>query len=41
MDRASRFIWEMKAGQRQADLFQQALATLVQVIEQSDDLTRL
>ena len=39
MDRASRFIWEMKCGQREANLFQQALETLAQLIEQSDDLT--
>jgi transposase-like protein len=39
MDRASRFIWELSCGQRETDLFQQAMATLVQVIEQTDDLT--
>ncbi len=39
MDRASRFIWEMKCGQREADLFQQAMETLAQVIEQSDEVT--
>jgi transposase-like protein len=39
MDRASRFIWELKCGPRETDLFQQAMETLAQVIEQTDDLT--
>jgi transposase-like protein len=41
MDRASRFIWELRCGERDRDLFQQAMATLAQVIEQTDDLTLL
>jgi hypothetical protein len=28
MDRASRFIWELKCGPRETDLFQQAMETL-------------
>ena len=39
MDRASRFIWELQCGERDADLFKQAIATLAQVIEQTDDLS--
>mgnify|MGYP001822460862 CR=1 FL=1 len=39
MDRASRFIWEMQCGERNADLFKQAITTLAQVIEQTDDLS--
>ena len=39
MERASRFIWEIKCGQREADLFQQAMETLAQVIDHSDELT--
>jgi transposase-like protein len=39
MDRASRFIWEMQCGERNTDLFKQAIATLGQVIEQTDDLS--
>lgn len=39
MDRASRFIWELQSGQRDAELFKQAVATLAQVIEQTDDLS--
>lgn len=39
MDRASRFIWELEYGERNADLFKQAMTTLAQVIEQTDDLT--
>lgn len=39
MDRASRFIWELQCGERDADLFQQAITTLAQVIDQTDDLS--
>jgi transposase-like protein len=39
LDRASRFIWEMQCGERNADLFKQAIITLTQVIEQTDDLS--
>ena len=39
MDRASRFIWELQCGERDADLFKQAIATLSQVIDQTDDLS--
>ena len=41
MDRASRFIWELQAGERDTALFQQAMATLARVVEQTDDLTLL
>lgn len=41
MDRASRFIWELRCGPRDADLFKQAMQTLSQVIVQTDDLTLL
>jgi hypothetical protein len=37
MERASRFIWELKCGQREHSLFQEAMATLSQVIAQSQD----
>jgi len=39
MDRASRFIWEMKCGRRERSLFQAAIETLSQVIEQTQDLS--
>jgi transposase-like protein len=39
MDRASRFIWELRCGQRETELFQQAMDTLAQVIAQTEDLT--
>lgn len=39
MDRASRFIWELRCGQRERGLFQAALETLKQVIEQTGELT--
>jgi transposase-like protein len=39
MDRASRFIWELECGERDANRFQQAMQTLAQVIQQTDDLT--
>jgi hypothetical protein len=41
MERASRFIWELDCGQRETALFEAAMQTLAQVIEQTDDLTRL
>jgi transposase-like protein len=39
MERASRFIWELECGQRERSLFQTAMETLSQVIEQTQDLT--
>lgn len=39
LDRASRFIWELQCGERDADLFKQAIATLAQVIDQTADLS--
>jgi transposase-like protein len=39
MERASRFIWELKCGQRDRSLFQVAMETLSQVIEQTQDLS--
>jgi hypothetical protein len=39
MDRASRFIWKLPCGERDADLFKQAIATLAQVIDRTDDLS--
>lgn len=39
MDRASRFIWELTCGEKETDLFQIAMETLAQVIEQTDDLS--
>lgn len=39
MERTSRFIWELSCGQRETALFKQAIATLTQVIEQTDDLS--
>ncbi len=38
-DRASRFLWTLECGKRDAALFQQAIARLVQVIEQTDDVS--
>jgi transposase-like protein len=39
LDRASRFIWEMQCGEHNTHLFKQAIATLAQIIEQTDDLS--
>ena len=39
MDRASRFIWQLDCGQRERELFEQAMQSLTQVIEQTGDLT--
>lgn len=41
MERASRFIWEMSCDEKTASLFEQAIATLIQVIKQTDELTLL
>ena len=38
MDRASRFIWDLSCGERDRTLFEQALQTLAQVIQQTHDL---
>lgn len=39
MDRASRFIWELTCFYSETELFQIAIETLAQVIEQTDDLS--
>lgn len=39
MDRASRFIWAMKCGKKQRQLFQAAIQTLCWVVKQTQDLT--
>lgn len=39
MERASRFIWEMKCGQHDRSLFQKAIETLRRLIAQTQDLT--
>ena len=41
MDRASRFIWELSCGPKTQTLFEQAMQTLGQVIDQTDDLSLL
>lgn len=39
LSRASRFIWELSCGEKDAELFQNAIETLIQVIEQTEDLS--
>jgi hypothetical protein len=39
MDRASRFIWELSCGERERSLFESAMQTLSQVIDQTEDLS--
>lgn len=39
MERASRFLWELKCGERECSLFQAAMETLSRVIEQSQELS--
>jgi hypothetical protein len=39
MDRASRFIWELSCGEKETSLFENAMKTLAQVIEETDDLS--
>lgn len=41
MDRATRFIWELECGEKERGLFEAAMKTLSQVIEQTEDLTLL
>jgi transposase-like protein len=41
MDRASRFVWELSCGEKERSLFEQAMHTLAQVVEQTADLTLL
>lgn len=41
MDRASRFLWELSCGEKEVSLFEQAMQTLSQVVEQTADLTLL
>jgi hypothetical protein len=41
MDRASRFIWTLECGQKDRQLFEQAIQTLAQIIQSSEDLTLL
>jgi transposase-like protein len=38
MDRASRFLWELKCGQKEESLFRAAIVTLSRVLEQTQDL---
>lgn len=38
-DRASRFLWELDCGKREQSLFQQAIETLCEVIEQTGDVS--
>lgn len=39
MDRASRFIWELQCGEKDRRLFEQTMQRLVQVIQQTGDLS--
>jgi hypothetical protein len=39
MDRASRFIWELRCGEHDSSLFESAIKTLADIIEQTDDLS--
>ena len=41
MDRATRFIWELRCGERDQQLFEAAMQLLGQVLAQTDDLTLL
>jgi hypothetical protein len=41
MDRASRFIWELSCGKKDKALFKTAIKRLVELIEQTEDLTLL
>ncbi|MCP5013759.1 MAG: IS1 family transposase [Ketobacter sp.] len=41
MDRASRFIWTLECGKKDRKLFEQAIGTLEQIVQESEDLTLL
>jgi transposase-like protein len=41
IDRASRFIWELSCGERDRALFEQAMHTLADIVQQTNDLTLL
>ena len=41
MERSSRFLWELNCGPKDQSLFQEALALLCHVIQQTEDLTLL
>ncbi|MBU0493065.1 MAG: hypothetical protein KKB13_14560 [Chloroflexi bacterium] len=41
LDRASRFLWELHCGEKEHGLFETAMHTLGQVIEQTEDLALL
>lgn len=41
IDRASRFIWTLECGKKDRKLFEQAIQTLEQIIQDSEDLTLL
>jgi hypothetical protein len=41
MNRATRFIWELRCGERERELFEAAIQLLSQVIKQTGDLTLL
>lgn len=41
MDRASRFIWELSCGKKERSLFEKAIKTLAELIDQTQDITLL
>jgi len=41
MDRASRFIWTLECGKKDRKLFEKAIQTLEQIVQESEDLTLL
>ena len=41
MDRASRFIWEMRCGKKDRSLFERVIKTMAELVEQTEDITLL
>ena len=41
MDRASRFIWELSCGKKDRSLFEKAIKTLAELVDQTEDITLL
>ena len=41
MDRASRFLWEMSCGKKDRSLFEKAIKTMAELVDQTEDITLL
>ena len=39
MDRASRFIWKMNCGKKDRSLFEKAIKTMAELVDQTEEIT--